>query len=291
VVDEIEEDLAEFIRVLRDRDIEVHRPASWDSTRLIQTPFWRSSQLYSLMPRDTLLVFGNLVVESPSPLRARYLESVPFRPVLERLVQKNGLHIAAPKPILRDETFVGEQLAELEVLFDAANCIRVGRDVFMDVNRSANHRGVAWLERALQRFVSSDVRVHPVSLGTDHIDVTLIPLRPGVLMIDPSKVDDDNLPAPFRSWDRVKVDEVMPVRDYGLPYPLASNDGIGRNVLMLDPDTVVVDEIQAPLIRALERRKFTVIPLRYRHGRTLGGSWHCITLDTHRDGELVSYFE
>lgn len=88
----------------------------------------------------------------------------------------------------------------------------------------------------------------------------------------------------------VVVDEVMPTREYGLPYPLASNDGIGRNVLMLDPQTVVVDEIQLPLIRALERRKFTVVPLSYRHGRTLGGSWHCITLDTCRDGDLVDYF-
>jgi len=35
-------------------------------------------------------------------------------------------------------------------------------------------------------------------------------------------------------------------------------------------------EIQLPLIRALEKRKFTVIPLQYRHGRTFGGSWHCI---------------
>ena len=82
----------------------------------------------------------------------------------------------------------------------------------------------------------------------------------------------------------------MPERDYGLPYPLASNDGIGRNLLMIDPETVVVDEIQIPLIRALEKRRFTVIPLPYRHGRTLGGSWHCITLDTNRDGGLENYF-
>jgi hypothetical protein len=83
----------------------------------------------------------------------------------------------------------------------------------------------------------------------------------------------------------------MRPRHYGLPYPLASNDGIGRNVLCLDPYTVVVDEIQLPLIHALERRHFTVVPLRYRHGRTLGGSWHCITLDTHREGQLIDYFD
>lgn len=28
----------------------------------------------------------------------------------------------------------------------------------------------------------------------------------------------------------------------------------------------------------------------YRHGRTLCGSWHCITLDTNRDGAAENYF-
>jgi glycine amidinotransferase/scyllo-inosamine-4-phosphate amidinotransferase 1 len=33
------------------------------------------------------------------------------------------------------------------------------------------------------------------------------------------------------------------------------------------------------LIKILEENKFTVIPLELRHSRTLGGGFHCVTLD------------
>ena len=36
------------------------------------------------------------------------------------------------------------------------------------------------------------------------------------------------------------------------------------------------------LIKKLESRNFTVIPLELRHSRTLGGGFHCVTLDTQR---------
>lgn len=293
VLDEVEEDVRGFTRALADFGVEVHRPVAVDSAAEFRTPYYRSTQLYSLMPRDCVLVVGDVFVEVPSPTRARMFETYAFRPLMEAYVARGGHVVAAPKPVLGPESYrpgVGTGITEVEVLFDAANCVRVGRDIFMDVNHSANHRAVGWLERTLRGQVDPSIRVHPMNLGYDHVDVTLVPLRPGVVLIDPEKVTERTIPPQFRTWDKVVVEEVMAERNYGLPYPLASNDGIGRNVLVLDPHTVVVDKIQLPLIRALERRQFTVVPLPYRHGRTLGGSWHCITLDTHRDGGLVDYF-
>lgn len=48
--------------------------------------------------------------------------------------------------------------------------------------------------------------------------------------IDPVKGTDATFPPQFKNWDTAVVDEVMPTRDHGRPYPLASSDGIGRNV-------------------------------------------------------------
>jgi N-dimethylarginine dimethylaminohydrolase len=293
ILEETEEDIQNFIRVLRSLNIEVTRPVAVNSAVSFRTPHFEISQLYSLMPRDCVLVVGDLFVEVSSPSRARYFETFAFRPLMEAYVAKGAHVVAAPKPILGAESYcpgLGSGITEVEVLFDAANCVRVGKDIFMDVNHSANRRAIDWLERTLRGLVDDAIRVHPMSLGYDHVDVTLVPLRPGVVLIDPLKVTETTIPPQFKCWDKVVVDEVSPTREYGLPYPLASNDGIGRNVLVLDPHTVIVDEIQLPLIRALEKRKFTVIALPYRHGRTLGGSWHCITLDTHREGEMVDYF-
>ena len=62
------------------------------------------------------------------------------------------------------------------------------------------------------------------------------------------------------------------------------------NLLMLAPDLAVVDKHQLPLIKMLETNGINVLPLTLRHGRTLGGGFHCITLDVRRKGKLESYF-
>jgi len=44
-----------------------------------------------------------------------------------------------------------------------------------------------------------------------------------------------------------------------------------------------VDKYQTDLIKKLEQQHFTVIPLELRHSRTLGGGFHCVTLDLWRE--------
>ena len=287
IVTEIEEDIDGLVRELRRRNVIVFRGRPIQCAQPIQSPHWKTEQLYSLMPRDTLLVVGDLVIEVPSPTRARYFETFAFRQIISRHYDAGLCRwIAAPKPELRDESYsTGSstsdrrlRLGNHEILFDGANCVRMGRDVFIDINRTANEKGARWLQDVL----GSGFRIHPMHLGEDHCDVTLVPIRPGLILVDGSRVNAANLPSQFKSWDKISLAN-MPEQSFGLSYPMASN-GIGRNILMLDPDTAVVEEKQTKLIRELERRRIGVIPLRYRHGRTLGGAWHCITLDLVREG-------
>jgi len=74
-----------------------------------------------------------------------------------------------------------------------------------------------------------------------HIDSTIVALRDGLVMLNASRV--------------------------------------AMNMLSVDPHTVIVDKHQTDLIRTLEHHSFTVIPLELRHSRTLGGGFHCVTLD------------
>jgi len=53
-------------------------------------------------------------------------------------------------------------------------------------------------------------------------------------------------------------------------------------MLVVDPNTVIVDAAQHSLIELLARKNFTVIPRALRHSRTLGGGFHCVTLDLRR---------
>ena len=68
----------------------------------------------------------------------------------------------------------------------------------------------------------------------------------------------------------------MPQDFYQYPY---ASKWIAMNMLVVDPRTVVVDLHQLELIKTLESYQFTVIPLELRHSRTLGGGFHCVTLD------------
>jgi N-dimethylarginine dimethylaminohydrolase len=54
-------------------------------------------------------------------------------------------------------------------------------------------------------------------------------------------------------------------------------------MLVVDPNTVIVDKHQTNIIKQLEQKSFTVIPLELRHSRTLGGGFHCTTLDLRRE--------
>lgn len=295
IVAEIEEDIDGLVCELRRRGVAVLRADTVQCAQPIQSPHWKTEQLYSLMPRDTLLVVGDLVIEVPSPTRARYFETFAFRRIISQHYDAGLCRwIAAPKPELRDESFSTTaspsdsrpQLGNQEILFDGANCVRMGRDIFIDINRTANERGARWLQDVL----GGNFRIHRMHLGADHCDVTLVPIRPGLILVDGQCVNAANLPPQFKSWDKISL-TTMPEQPFGLSYPMASN-GIGRNILMLDPTTAVVEENQTALMRELERRRIDVVPLRYRHGRTLGGSWHCIALDLVREGsEAEDYFK
>jgi N-dimethylarginine dimethylaminohydrolase len=63
------------------------------------------------------------------------------------------------------------------------------------------------------------------------------------------------------------------------------------NLLMVRPDLAVVDANQTELVRLLESKGITVLPRRLRHSRVLGGGFHCVTLDTVRDGGPEDYLD
>jgi hypothetical protein len=90
----------------------------------------------------------------------------------------------------------------------------------------------------------------------------------------------DTLPRVFDNWEVLWIDEVVPQAFYQYPY---ASKWIALNMLVVDPYTVIVDKQQSNLINILEKHKFTVIPLELRHSRTLGGGFHCVTLDIVRE--------
>ena len=75
---------------------------------------------------------------------------------------------------------------------------------------------------------------------------------------------------------------IVPQGFEGYPY---SSKWIAINMLALGDNKVICDKNQPQIIKMLEDNGFEVIPLELRHSRTLGGGFHCVTLDLYRDIE------
>jgi N-dimethylarginine dimethylaminohydrolase len=83
----------------------------------------------------------------------------------------------------------------------------------------------------------------------------------------------------FDGWQKIWVQDVVAQDFYQYPY---ASKWIAINMLVVDPHTVICDSAQTDLIKTLKSYKFEVIPLQLRHSRTLGGGFHCVTLDLNR---------
>jgi len=285
VIEEANEDL-EFLRgVFQQAGVAVYRPLAPCTHLRHGVAGWASDGYYAFCPRDGLLVAGETIIESPMALRARYTDAFPYRQILLEALRDGARWIAAPRPQLPDEGFDEcadqdhKSLRNLEPVFDAANVLRAGEDLLFLESNSGNALGARWLENTL----GPGYRVHRLRgiYSYMHLDSTISLLRPGLALLNPARLNPDNLPKFFEKWRILWCPEPVDIGYYP-PYE-HSSAWIGMNLLMLDERTAIVEQSQLPLIRVLEGEDITVIPVPMRHARTLGGAIHCVTLDLHRD--------
>jgi glycine amidinotransferase/scyllo-inosamine-4-phosphate amidinotransferase 1 len=282
VLTETEEDLEGICAALGKIGIRVHRPAPADFTEIYRTAHWEVDGFYAYCPRDTILTVGNQAIETPMALRHRQEEARLYRHLIET--------VRAPRPRLLDPIYdrsvLGKPtLRDDEPVFDAANCLKLGRDIVYLVSNTGNRAGARWL----QGHLDGAYRVHTVEnvYSFQHVDSTIVPLRPGLVMVSPERIRAENLPPFFRNWDVLYPPE---------PEPLAcdpewgpASKWIALNCLSLSPELVMVEQSQVSLMRALEGRGLSCLPVQLRHMRTLGGGPHCVTLDLVREGALEDY--
>ncbi|MBM7440095.1 inosamine-phosphate amidinotransferase 1 [Streptomyces sp. HB132] len=286
---EAEEDIAGLISFLEDQGIKVRRPVVRDHSREYATPDWKSDGMHAFCPRDTLLAVGRTIIETPMSLRSRQYESLAYRPILHEYMNSGARWISAPKPELRESGYNRTDRSLLAVLeeepvFDAANCLRLGRDILYLVSDSGNLNGATWLQSAL----GDSYRVHRCEniYKSTHIDTTIAALRPGLLLANPARLSEKTIPKVLRDWEVIMAPEPVDIGYSGYPF---SSPWIGMNFLSISPELAVVEKSQTELIRILEKRGISCAPLPWRHGRSLGGGFHCATLDVRRTGNLENF--
>ena len=289
IIAQTEETLDQLAEALASFGVVVHRPEPTDTAGVISTPDWSTTGFYNYCPRDILLAVGDTVIEAPMPLRSRSREASAYTRLRIACAESGSKWIAAPPPKLLDEMYNLDEPSELalrnlEPVFDAANLLRIGRDVVYLVSAGANELGAAWLQTVL----GDGYRVSPCHglYTSTHIDTTIVPLRPGLVLLNPERVTNENMPDVFRSWEHLWCPDIVDIEFAGQPI---SSTWIGMNLLMVNPDLAIVERDQPALISALESKGIDVFPMHLPHARTMGGGFHCVTLDLRRNGALESY--
>jgi N-dimethylarginine dimethylaminohydrolase len=209
------------------------------------------------------------------------MEAAAYWRIKDKAILDGARWISAPRPrLLLLDNFVRDGnmvLSDREPMFDAANILRHNDDIIYLQSASGNRLGAKWL----QNILGKKYRVHIVDnvYNSVHIDSTISILRDGLVVLNGSRVNDTNCPEVFKGWTKLYVNDVVPQTFYNYPY---ASKWIALNMLSIDPRTVIVDRQQTDLIKQLEQVGQTVVPLELRHSRTLGGGFHCVTLDLER---------
>lgn len=255
IIDEANEDLDILASTLENYGAIVHRPKAIN--------YQERGGMYGYCPRDRLLVYGDTIVDPAMMYPCRDMEIEALDEVIYRA---DTIH-----RMPRNNRYV----------MDAANVLRLNDSMLYLESVSGNYRAAHWL---MEKFPEVRIEICKFYSGV-HIDSTIVPLREGLVLVNASRVNlEDNLPNVFDSWDIIWATE-DDINEQGFyQYPYASK-WIALNMLVLDPNTVIVDKNQNKLIKILEACNFTVIPLELRHSRTLGGGFHCVTLDLLRVGK------
>ena len=248
IIDETNEDLHTLCSVLTKLGVEVVRPNGLN--------FQVHDGLYNYCPRDRLLILGDTIVDTAMMYPCRDMEYQCYIDILEDA----GRIISMPR--------------NQGLVLDAANILRLGENRLLYLeSASGNKLAYYWLLANLPSTTSIELCNFYAGV---HIDSTIVPLREGLVLLNGSRVTKDSVPNAFTDWECIFIDDVVAQRFHEYPY---ASKWIALNMLVVDSQTIIVDKHQTDLIRILEQKGFDCAPLELRHSRTLGGGFHCVTLD------------
>ena len=268
VKQEANEDLTTLTKFLEGEGVEVVKPEVIDCG------------YYHYCPRDIALVYGDRSLAVPTPIKARKDDYRALKTHLRHLSvadRKYRDYFYNKKCIQNKEVLA---LSENVPLFDAANVLKANGHLLYLVSNSGNKLGAKYL----QDWIGSEAKVQTVEnvYSYMHIDSTIAFLREGLMLLNPERIKDKSvLPAPFNTWDAIMCPEPVDIGHY--PGYKNSSAWIGMNLLSVNPKLVVMEENQISLAKELKKYGIESQMLPMRHSRTLGGSFHCVTLDLDRD--------
>jgi len=208
---------------------------------------------YNYCPRDTIMAYDDKIISPPMALRARRNEWMAYHGVVD-IIHLMGRPIGNN---LYNSQCLGNPdilaLNDTEPCFDAANVLRSNDDLYYLVSNTGNKKGA----ELLQSYYPNST-VHTIEGVYSYIHIK-----------------------PLRNWDVIWAPEPVDIGHY--PGYCNASTWVSINLLSVNPNLVVLEEHQHNLRTELEKHNIECAMLPMRHARTLGGCFHCVTVDLERE--------
>lgn len=268
VIEEANEDLEVLCDFLRSAGVEVYRP-----NKSIAPNY------YNYCPRDTILTYNDYAIATPMSLSKRRDEWKAYTDIFENIhvmdQPTNEKDLYNPNCLGNPDVLA---LNDTEPCFDAANVLKANDDLYYLVSNTGNKVGAQKLQ---SMFPNSNVHTIEGVYSYIHIDSTIALLREGLMLLNPARIKSvEQLPKPLRNWDVIWAPEPVDIGHY--PGYCNASVWVSINLLSINPNLVVLEARQHNLRELLEKHKINCAMLPMRHARTLGGCFHCVTVDVER---------
>lgn len=308
-IEEHSEDIENFVSILKSLNITVVRPKVPKNVKTTKTLCWNSTNYPALNVRDLSIIVGNEIIETPVQTRWRQFENDYLKHVFLDYFKRGAKWTAAPRPLVLDNSFDMSRIYQtsgaegyynsikskfkndldcgVEIMFDGANCMRLGDVILFNAPTDHERLGAKWLRQHL----GDKYKIWEVDISDGHIDSVFLPLRPGLALITLKEVAD-NLPEPLKKWDLIYIPVLDRADTHMRKQSIAiASPKIWLNVLSTSPDRIICHtEYHDALSSALKKYKIDVVPSQIRHCEIFGGAHHCMTLDVKRKSKLENYF-
>ena len=291
VLAKAQEELDIFAAILEREGIQVYRPRKVDWLRV--------GGYTGAMPRDGLLTVGNTLIEAPFAWGCRRNEvALGYTYILDKLSASGTSRICrAPQIIGKDTIYNGKikglsngsgssddspwVLNNSRPAFDAADFMRFGKTIIGQMSHVTNRKGADYLQAVVPAGYSVEI-LETTDEHAMHIDATILPLRKGLLVYHPQRVSEAALRRHevFRDWELHPYPFTPQVRGPTSPPMYMCSPWLVLNALSLDENRIMV-EAQDTQFASWVAEKFGMTPIMcpFQHVNSIGGSFHCATVD------------
>ncbi|KNG86764.1 hypothetical protein ANOM_005902 [Aspergillus nomiae NRRL 13137] len=302
-----EAELDYFAAILQAEGINVYRPPVGIN--------WLDENGYTgAMPRDGLMSVQNTLIEAcfAWPCRNREIE-IAFKPILDDLARDARVTIVRRPASSFAETLLDSNESDdgtnsssssrtggangtgqwvinnSRPAFDTADFMRFGQTIIGQFSHVTNQAGVDYIQAQLPTGYKIEM-LEVDDPHAMHIDATILPLREGLLAYNPKKVSEAALRkhAVLADWDLRPYPFTPKEPGEDSPPLYMTSPWLCLNALVLDGERVVVEISDVQTAQWFESLGMKCIRCPFKHVNSIGGSFHCATVDLVREKTKAS---